>query len=224
MSLIYLVEDDESIRELILYAMRNSGYQTVGYETGEELFAALEEKIPSLVLLDVMLPGDSGLDILAKIRDKSAYKDLPVIMLTAKNSEYDRVKGLDLGADDYIGKPFGVMELISRTKAVLRRYSKKSDAKLMSYEAISIDDAKHAVVAGDNSVELTYKEYELLKYLIANQTIVLSRESIMNVVWGFDFEGESRTVDMHIKTLRQKLGEHGKLIKTVRNVGYKIGD
>ena len=209
MATIYIVEDDVNIREIERYALKNSGYQVEEFECGADLFKRLESKVPALILLDIMLPNEDGLDILTKIRaDKNTAK-VPIIMVTAKTSELDKVKGLDLGADDYISKPFGVMELISRVKALLRRTTNAQEESQISY--------------GDGKLcELTYKEFELLKYLVINKGIVLSRDKIMNQVWGFDYEGESRTVDMHIKTLRQKLGEAGSHIKTVRNVGYMV--
>ena len=212
MATIYIVEDDVNIREIERYALKNSGYQVEEFECGADLFKRLESKVPALILLDIMLPNEDGLDILTKIRaDKNTAK-VPIIMVTAKTSELDKVKGLDLGADDYISKPFGVMELISRVKALLRRTMNTQEESQIAYENILVDNDKHAVYVDGKLCELTYKEFELLKYLVI----------IMNQVWGFDYEGESRTVDMHIKTLRQKLGEAGSHIKTVRNVGYMV--
>ncbi len=222
--MIYIVEDDVNIRELEEYALSNSGYQVKGFSTGEELQTALKEQLPKLIILDVMLPGVSGLEILRKLRNQQDTKTIPILMITAKTSELDRVKGLDLGADDYMVKPFGVLEMVSRVKALLRRTSAEKSANQYTYREISVDDERHSVLAGGEVLDLTYKEYELLKYLLTNVNIVLSREKLMNHVWGFDYEGESRTVDMHIKTLRKKLGDSGDAIKTVRNVGYKIGD
>ena len=222
MATIYIVEDDVNIREIERYALKNSGYQVEECECGADLFKRLESKVPALILLDIMLPNEDGLDILTKIRaDKNTAK-VPIIMVTAKTSELDKVKGLDLGADDYISKPFGVMELISRVKALLRRTTNAQEESQISYGNILVDNDKHAVYVDGKLCELTYKEFELLKYLVINKGIVLSRDKIMNQVWGFDYEGESRTVDMHIKTLRQKLGEAGSHIKTVRNVGYMV--
>lgn len=222
MATIYIVEDDVNIREIERYALKNSGYQVEELECGADLFKRLESKVPALILLDIMLPNEDGLDILTKIRaDKNTAK-VPIIMVTAKTSELDKVKGLDLGADDYISKPFGVMELISRVKALLRRTMNTQEESQIAYENILVDNDKHAVYVDGKLCELTYKEFELLKYLVINKGIVLSRDKIMNQVWGFDYEGESRTVDMHIKTLRQKLGEAGSHIKTVRNVGYMV--
>ena len=222
MSVVFVVEDDTNIREIERYALKNSGYEVETFESGAELFQRLKEEIPSLILLDIMLPGESGLDILAKIRGTAETSRVPIIMVTAKTSELDKVKGLDLGADDYISKPFGVMELVSRVKALLRRSNPVQDEAQLMLGDIYIDNDRHAVLVGGKPCELTFKEFELLKYLIINRGIVLSRDKLMNQVWGFEYEGESRTVDMHIKTLRQKLGDAGHYIKTVRNVGYMI--
>lgn len=223
MAAIFIVEDDINIREIERYALKNSGYEVEEFENGTELFERLEKQLPSLILLDIMLPEEDGLDILAKLRAKKETARLPIMMVTAKASELDKVKGLDLGADDYITKPFGVMELISRVKALLRRTQQedRDEAKLV-YGDILIDNDKHAVYLGGTLCELTYKEYELFRYLMVNRGIVLSRDKIMNQVWGFEYEGESRTVDMHIKTLRRKLGDYSSCIKTVRNVGYMV--
>jgi len=224
LSRIFIVEDDEDIREIVIYALNSAGFEASGYETGEEFLTALDTGIPSLVLLDIMLPEIDGLSILKRLRGMSKAKKLPVIMLTAKNSEYDKVKGLDMGADDYISKPFGVMELIARVNAVLRRGGADEKNKKLELASLSLDYARRDVRVNNKKVSLTFKEYELLYFLMLNTGLVLSRDKLIESVWGYDFEGESRTVDMHIKTLRQKLGASGKLIKTVRNVGYKIGD
>ena len=222
MSEIFIVEDDVNIREIERYALTNSGYQVEEFGTGTQLFLRLQEHLPALILLDIMLPNEDGMDILKKIRSNKETAEIPVIMVTAKSTELDKVKGLDSGADDYMTKPFGIMELISRVKALLRRTSKAQDETVLEYKNIVIDNDKRSVLADGSPCELTFKEYELLKYLLINKGIVLSRDKIMNQVWGFDYEGETRTVDMHIKTLRQKLGEHGGIIKTVRNVGYMV--
>lgn len=222
MATIYIVEDDVNIREIERYALKNSGYEVEEFDCGADMFRRIEQKVPALLLLDIMLPNEDGLDILTRLRSDKNTGKLPVIMVTAKTSELDKVKGLDLGADDYISKPFGVMELISRVKALLRRTSSVQEDKKIAYKDIEIDNDKHAVYTNGETCELTFKEYELLKYLMINKGIVLSRDKIMNQVWGFDYQGESRTVDMHIKTLRQKLGDAGSCIKTVRNVGYMI--
>ena len=221
MQKIYIVEDDESIRDIVIYALCSAGFDAAGFETGDDFFTAVDTEIPSLVLLDIMLPENDGLSILMRLRNTSRTERLPVIMLTAKNSEYDKVKGLDMGADDYISKPFGVMELISRINAVLRRSIPENGVKI-EVSGLTLDHARREVRAGGEPIYLTFKEYELLHYLMLNTGLALSREKIMQAVWGYDFEGESRTVDMHIKTLRQKLGMSGNLIKTVRNVGYKL--
>lgn len=222
MQTIYIVEDDVNIREIERYALKNSGYEVEEFESGAEFFKRMEQRMPNLVILDIMLPGEDGMEILAKLRADKRTSKLPVIMVTAKTTELDKVKGLDSGADDYITKPFGVMELISRVKALLRRTTDVNTDAQMKYGDILVDNDKHAVFVCGNPCELTYKEYELLKYLITNKGIVLSRDKLMSQVWGFDFEGETRTVDAHIKTLRQKLGEAGSCIKTVRNVGYMV--
>lgn len=222
-NLVYIVEDDESIRELESYALINSDFKVQGFDRSKSLFEALQVQIPSIIILDIMLPEDDGLKILTKIRSTPAYSRIPVIMITAKTSEIDAVKGLDMGADDYITKPFGVMELISRVKAVLRRTHAEPVA-IIEYKEISIDEGRHIVFAGKEQIELTYKEYEILKLLIINKGIVLTRDKLMESIWGYDFEQGNRTVDVHIQSLRKKLGNAGNHIKTIRNVGYKIGD
>ena len=214
MALIYVVEDDKNIQVIETFALTNVGYEVKGFDSATDFYAALNETAPDLILLDIMLPDEDGLSIVKKLRARQDTVLVPVIMVTAKTTEIDKVKGLDLGADDYITKPFGVMELISRVKAMLRRSQKTQDKDKM------LDREKHSVMVGKEPVELTYKEYELLKLLMTNAGIVTTRELILDRVWGIDFEGESRTLDMHIKTLRQKLKEEGSLIKTVRNVGY----
>jgi len=219
---ISVVEDDEDIREIVIYALRSAGFEAFGYETGEEFLTSLDAGLPSLVLLDIMLPEVDGLTILKRLRGMPKAKKLPVIMLTAKNSEYDKVKGLDMGADDYISKPFGVMELIARVNAVLRRGGADEAGKSLEISGLSLDHARRDVSVEGKTIKLTFREYELLHCLMLNTGLVLSREKLLETVWGYDFEGESRTVDMHIKTLRQKLGSSRALIKTVRNVGYKL--
>ena len=223
--MIYIVEDDEEIRGIVTYALNSGGFEAKGFESGKEFFDALESALPELILLDIMLPGEDGLEILRRIRESVRTKKIPVIMLTAKNSEYDKVRGLDMGADDYIAKPFGVMELISRINAVLRRSpEKEKEDEALEVSGITLDSARREVLcsAEGNVVNLTYKEFELLRYLMQNAGRVLSRDRLLETVWGYDFEGESRTVDMHIKSLRQKLGEPGAVIKTVRGVGYMM--
>lgn len=222
--LIYIVEDDTAIKELESYALINSEFSVQGFERGKELFDALTIKIPALILLDIMLPDEDGIHILKKIRSTMAYRDIPIIMVTAKTTEIDAVKGLDMGADDYITKPFGVMELISRVKAVLRRTQKAEHQQILIYKNIVIDEAQHKVFVDDEEIELTYKEYEVLKLLIINKGIVLTRDKIMESIWGYDFEQGNRTVDVHIQSLRKKVKSAGVHIKTIRNVGYKVGD
>lgn len=222
MATIYILEDDLNIQEIEAYALKNSGYQTEGFDNAREFFKKVSERVPSLLLLDIMLPDADGLDVLRKLRSMPETKKLPIILVTAKTSEIDKVKGLDVGADDYITKPFGIMELISRVKALLRRSAYVEEKKFLTLGNVFMDDEKHAVYVSDQVCELTYKEYELLKLLLTHKDRVLSREQIMDKVWDTDYEGESRTVDMHIKTLRQKLGEAGSAIRTVRNVGYKL--
>lgn len=221
MALIYVVEDDDNIREIETIALKNSNYLVKAFARATDFYRALNDILPDLVLMDVMLPDENGCDIVRRLRSQSATKRLPVIMVTAKTSEMDMVKGLDDGADDYIKKPFSVLELLSRVKALLRR-STEETAQQLRVGDIQLDNARRIVLAQGKSVELTYKEYELLRYLMINAEMVLSRESIMHFVWGTDFEGETRTVDMHIKTLRQKLGPCGRQIGTVRNVGYVL--
>lgn len=222
--LIYIVEDDTDIRELETYALKNSGYDVQSFIESKSFFKACAAEIPQLVILDVMLPDFDGLSVLEKLRQDAATKSVPVILVTAKGSEMDKVKGLDMGADDYITKPFSVLELISRVRAILRRCTFDSKSDVITLGEIVFDDSKHIVTSGGEQCALTFKEYELLKYLLKNKGMALTRENIILNVWGYDFEGESRTVDMHITTLRQKLGNCGNLIKTVRNVGYKAGE
>ena len=222
MALIYIVEDDKNIREIETFALKNSGYQIKDFENAKEFYAKMKAKLPDLILLDVMLPDEDGLDIVKTIRSNPESRKIPVIMVTAKTTEIDKVKGLDMGADDYITKPFGVMELVSRVKALLRRCGGMKEEKFYSIGGVLLDIEKHSVCVNGENVELTFKEYELLRLLMQNEGIVTSRDIIMERVWGTDFEGESRTLDMHIKTLRQKLGNAGSMIKTIRNVGYMI--
>lgn len=221
MPLIYYVEDDENIRNLVLYSLTSAGYEAQGFDCGEDFWRAFSERTPDLVLLDIMLPGQDGVEWLRRLRERE--QKIPVMMLTARSSEYDKVLGLDAGADDYLTKPFGVMELLSRVRALLRRAGRDNAGALLSVGSLTLDPARRVVACGDTPVTLTFKEFELLHYLLRNQSIVLSREKIMDAVWGVDYPGESRTVDMHIKSLRQKLGPCGEHIVTVRGAGYKIG-
>ena len=219
---IYIVEDDKNIREIEMFALRNSGYAVEEFENAKSFFSRTAEKVPDLVLLDIMLPDMDGLEIVKKLRSRPDTVRIPIILVTAKTTELDKVKGLDIGADDYLTKPFGVMELISRVKALLRRSRALQDDKQLVIGDITLDSERREVHVGGELCELTFKEFELLKLLMVNAGIVLHRDTIMSDVWGTDYEGESRTLDMHIKTLRQKLGEAGNMIKTVRNVGYKM--
>lgn len=222
---IIVVEDDANIRELLVYALNNNGYKAFGYPGAEEFFKNIDKDNPSLVILDLMLEGKSGYDILKIIREKSEYSELPVIILTAKDNEFDKVKGLDMGADDYITKPFGVLETVSRIKAILRRTPKKNQSdSAIEYEGIYINHKKREAFVDDEKLDLTYKEFELLYYFMTNIGAVNSRETLMDRIWGYDYSGETRTIDVHIRSLRQKLNEKGNLIKTYRNVGYKFGE
>jgi two-component system alkaline phosphatase synthesis response regulator PhoP len=220
LALIYAVEDDSNILEIETFALTNSGHQVEGFLCARDFYERLEAKKPDLVLLDLMLPDEDGLKILERLRRLPETRRLPVIMVTAKSTELDKVRGLDLGADDYLTKPFGVMELIARVKAMLRRTLREE--KSFSLGDLFLDDEKRMVYVKDAPCSLTFKEYELLKLLLHNTGIVVTRESILERVWGIDFEGESRTLDMHIRTLRQKLGRAGSMIRTVRNVGYRL--
>lgn len=221
MSLIYIVEDDESIREIEEFALMNAGHKVVGFADAKSFYKKMEDVFPDLILLDVMLPDESGYDIVRKIRKNADIKRVPVIMVTAKTTELDLVRGLEDGADDYIKKPFSVMELITRVKALLRR-TEPTEIKTLSLDGLTINNEKREVRVDDEIVELTFKEYELLQLLLINKGMVMPRDTIMDHIWGISYEGESRTLDMHIKTLRQKLGAYGSRIRTVRNVGYVI--
>lgn len=223
--MIYYVEDEKNIRELVEYALLANGFEIRCFADGVSFWQGLrEEKNPELILLDIMLPGENGMEILHRLKENAATKDIPVIMITAKGSEYDKVLGLDSGADDYIAKPFGMMELVSRIKAVLRRTKKEEVDTDLSYQDIRICNASHKVFVRDEEVELTKKEYNLLSYLIRNQGVVLTRDQLLNSIWGYDFDGETRTVDVHVRSLRQKLGNAGDCVTTVRGIGYRIGE
>ena len=223
---IYYVEDDTSIRELVLYALKTAEFQVMGFENAASFYKRMKEQQPDLILLDIMLPDEDGVSILKKLKSRPDTENIPVIMMTAKSSEYDKVLGLDSGADDYITKPFGVMELISRVKAVIRRSdrSKGSAGEVLKIGELVLDEQKHEVYARGQEVSLTFKEFELLSYLMKNRGLVLSRDKILNTIWNYEYEGESRTVDVHIGSLRQKLGTCGDFIKTRRGIGYKIED
>lgn len=224
--MIYLLEDDASIRNFVEYALNNSGFEARGFERPSEFWRALEKDIPSIVLLDIMLPEEDGIEVLKKLKARKDTKSVPVIMLTAKTTEYDKVLGLDLGADDYVSKPFGIMELISRIKALLRRYNEGNEMKDCEYRVgkLYVCPEKHVVRADGRDVQLTFKEFELLCLLMSKPETVFSRDQILRRIWGYEFDGENRTVDVHIRTLRSKLGECGELIETVRGIGYKIGE
>lgn len=224
--MIYIVEDDIEVREMETYALKSSGFDVMAFECGKVMDEQVKTRVPDLFILDIMLPGEDGLNILKRLRVQEKTKDIPVIMLTAKGTELDKVKGLDLGADDYIAKPFGVLEFISRVRAVLRRSERSSsestEALNLALGGVTLDDQRRSVTVGGIAVELTFKEYELLKLLMSRPGTVFSRQQILEKIWGVDFDMDTRTVDMHIKTLRQKLGVQGSIIQTVRNVGYKV--
>ena len=222
--MIFCVEDDSNIRELVIYTLETTGFKARGFEDGKEFLEALALETPELILLDIMLPGMDGLELLSKLKASPKNRDIPVIMLTAKGSEYDKVKALDAGADDYITKPFGMMEFIARVKAVLRRSARQNEDKELHYGELYLNVGRHEVRYQEEKIELTRKEFELLQYLMENKGLVMTRNQILCHVWGYDFDGETRTVDVHVRTLRQKLGEAGNLIETVRGVGYRIGE
>ena len=221
--MIYCVEDDDNIRELVIYTLETTGLKARGFADGSAFMEALAFDTPELILLDIMLPGDDGLELLKKLKSSSKTKNIPVIMVTAKGSEYDKVVGLDSGADDYVTKPFGMMELVSRIKAVLRRSGKVEDRTDMETAGVHVDVKKHEVTVDGKEIAMTLKEFELLDKLMRNQGIVLTRDQLLTEIWGYDFDGETRTVDVHIRTLRQKLGDKGEIIQTVRGVGYRVG-
>lgn len=222
--MIYCVEDDDNIRELVVYTLDSTGLPAKGFPGGVEFRTALKNELPELVLLDIMLPGEDGMQLLSDLRKDPKTKSIPVIMLTAKGAEYDKVSALDMGADDYVTKPFGMMELVSRIRAVLRRTGrgKNSDEPVLSSGTIKIDVLRHTVTVSGNEIVLTLKEFELLKMLILNSGVVLTREQLLEDIWGYNFDGETRTVDVHVRSLRQKLGKEGDRIETVRGVGYRI--
>ena len=226
--MIYIVEDDENIREMESYALKNSGYDVKGFACGDELRAALATELPRLILLDIMLPEEDGISVLKWLRSRPDTKQLPVIMLTAKSTEYDKVVGLDSGADDYVPKPFGIMELVARIKALLRRTENRADTsddgEKLTAGLISLDTKRHIVLVDGERISLTLKEFELLHLFMENQGQVFTRDQLLNRIWGYEFDGESRTVDVHIRSLRMKLKDAGNQIETVRGVGYKIGD
>ncbi len=220
--MIYYVEDELNIRELVVYTLRSSGYEAKGFAESGAFYEAIEQEAPELVLLDIMLPGEDGIEILRKIRSMEKTKHVPVIMVTAKSAEFDKVQGLDEGADDYITKPFGMIEFLARVRALLRRSKIHEQKSTYQKDGLVIDTKKHCVLVDDIEVKLTVKEFDLLKYLFENQGAVVSRNQLLTQIWGYNYEGETRTVDVHINTLRQKLGNAGQMIETLRGVGYRI--
>ena len=220
--MIWCVEDDSSIRDIEVYALTSVGFEAKGFEDGDSFWSALQSVKPDLVVLDVMLPGKDGVTLLKLMKGSEEYRDIPVIMATAKGSEYDKIQSLDLGADDYLVKPFGIMEMVSRVKAVLRRYKPAKESKLLKLDGLVLNPEEHTVTADGERIVLTYKEYELLHLFLSQPGIAFTREQLLSSVWNAEYLGETRTVDMHIRTLRQKLGEYGNIIETVRNVGYRL--
>lgn len=221
--MIYIVEDDRSIRDLVLYALHNENYKAVGFENADDFFINIKKEMPTLVMLDIMLPGMSGLEILDTMKRDVKLKNIPVIMLTAKTTEFDKITGLDRGADDYITKPFSVLELLARVRAILRR-SKVNDGDILEYAGIKLDYGKRIASVDGRLITLTFKEFELLYFLLSNPNIVLTRDRIIEKIWGYDFEGETRTVDVHIASIRSKIEPYQGLIKTIRSLGYKVGE
>ena len=221
--MIYCVEDELNIRELLIYTLETTGFSARGFSSGKELRAVLREELPDLILLDIMLPGEDGYSILERLKASQETKNIPVIMVTAKEAEFDKVRGLESGADDYITKPFGMMEFVARVKAVLRRCSRQEEDKELRCGELILSVGKHQVCWKGQKIDLTRKEFELLQYLMENKGLVMTRNQILCHVWGYDFDGETRTVDVHVRTLRQKLGDAGNQIETVRGVGYRIG-
>lgn len=220
--MIYCLEDDEGIRDIEVYTLRSTGYESEGFADSKSFFEAVKNNPPQLVILDIMLPGEDGLDILKRLKTSAATRDIPVIMATAKGSEYDKIKGLDLGADDYLAKPFGMMEMVSRVRAVLRRTVPYADMHILTAGALSMNLDEHRVYAAGESISLTLKEYEMLRTMMEHPSIVFTRDQLLTDIWGMYYDGETRTVDVHMRTLRQKLGDCGNLIETVRGVGYRM--
>ncbi len=220
--MIFCVEDDSGIRELMIYALNAAGYETVGFSESLSFWEKMKTELPQLIILDIMLPGEDGISILRKLRSSPITSDIPVIVATAKGSEFDKVIGLDLGADDYLVKPFGMMEMVSRIKAVLRRTQPKNESPILNVGSVMMDEKRHIVFSDGKEVSLTLKEYDLLKLFMTNKGRVYTRDQLLSAIWGIDFSGETRTVDVHVGTLRTKLGDAGNLIKTVRGVGYKM--
>lgn len=222
--MIWCVEDDSSIRDIEIYALCSTGFDAKGFDSGDAFWAALQQEIPSLVILDVMLPGQDGVELLRTMKASEKFRDIPVIMATAKGSEYDKIQSLDLGADDYLVKPFGMMEMVSRVKAVLRRCPPARKPEQLKISGLELNVDAHTVTADGQHITLTYKEFSLLQLFLSHPNRVYTRDQLYETVWGMDYVGETRTVDMHIRTLRQKLGTYGSLIETVRNVGYRLGE
>lgn len=220
--MIFCVEDDEGIRNMVVYTLNASGFEAMGFADGTEFLRELEVSTPELVLMDIMLPGEDGISLLKRLKENPKTENIPVIMATAKGTEYDKVIGLDLGADDYLAKPFGMMEMVSRIRAVLRRTAPKDKGKVLRQGELEINTSEHTVTVSGKKTALTLKEYEVLKLLMENPGIVFTRDQMLSIIWGYDFDGETRTVDVHIRTLRTKLGECGKYIETVRGVGYRM--
>ena len=221
--MIYYVEDDLNIRDLVVYTLRQTGLEARGFSAAGPFFSALQETTPELVLLDIMLPGEDGLQILKQLRASSQTADIPVIMITARDTEYDTVVGLDAGADDYIAKPFGLMELVARVKAMLRRMTAKMDAESVTVNDLTVDARRHVVTVSGEPVQLTLKEFDLLRFLMENRSVAFTREKLLERVWDLGYGGGTRTVDVHVQTLRQKLGAAGSMVETVRGVGYRFG-
>ncbi len=222
--MIYFIEDDKSINEAVFYTLKSSGFEVKGFEKPSQFWAEIKNKVPELIILDIMLPEEDGLKILRKLRANNNTQKIPVIMLTARDSEYDKVIGLDSGADDYMTKPFSMLELVSRIKALLRRTSSKENVQELKIGNLVVNPKKHLIMADGKNITLTYKEYQLLLLLMQNKGVVFSRDTLLNKIWGYEFDGENRTVDVHIRTLRTKLGECGNYIETVRGFGYKLGE
>jgi two-component system alkaline phosphatase synthesis response regulator PhoP len=222
--MIFCVEDDDSIRDLMIYTLHSAGFEAEGFPDGAGLLDALQTETPQLIMLDIMLPGEDGISVLKKLRHQPSTADIPVIMATAKGTEYDKVMGLDLGADDYLAKPFGMMEMVSRIRAVLRRTAPRDTDPLLRIGRLELNPSTYTVFAGENRIQLTLKEYKLLRTFMENPGRVYTRDRLLEIVWGMDFTGETRTVDVHIGTLRTKLGECGDYIETVRGVGYRMED
>ncbi|MGM9521703.1 MAG: winged helix-turn-helix domain-containing protein [Oscillospiraceae bacterium] len=220
--MIFCVEDDSGIREIEVYTLRSTGFEATGFPDGTSFFEALKSTVPELVILDVMLPGEDGIEILKKLKENRETRDIPIIMATARGSEYDKITGLDTGADDYLVKPFGMMEMVSRVRAVLRRTGSGKKCSTLEFGPITLNEDEHMVTVSDRPVTLTLKEYEILRLLMSSPGTVFTRDRLLSEIWDVNYDGETRTVDVHIRTLRSKLGEAGSMISTVRGVGYRL--